>query len=46
MNLAITITGSFAQELHEDDIQALREDLEDELRYYGGGTIVVEVEAS
>lgn len=42
MNLAITITGQF----HDDeDTDAIKEDLEEELRAYWHGTgVIVEVE--
>ena len=41
MNLVITIAYT-GQDLEDEDLAALKEDLEDECRYYGGtGTVEI-----
>ena len=44
MKITVTLSGDFSDELDDGDLQAFREDLEDECRYYGGKGVVVEVQ--
>jgi len=45
VNLLVTISGSFADSFSDEDVEALKEDLEEECRaYWGGHGVSVEVE--
>lgn len=44
MNVIITLSGVLPDPLDEEDLDSLKEALEEEFRYSGGSGVVVEVE--
>lgn len=47
MNLLVTISGQFADDMTDEDVSEMKEDLEEECRHYWHGSgITVEVERS